>query len=779
VADILKQRQLTGNFFWEDKSGELIVQGYTNITTTLSKLFFSLIFLSLLTSTISAQAAEYQVLFVAERNIFAEQTDVAYRIYFGMDAGVSKQRQCKVFAIYDKGKELSDWDIGTGEVLSIEKYWTTVGVDFKEGISADEHETVQIELTINLPQKTYQGIGFKFAQLGITITNQEDEEILSPDTSLRNDSMLAEFLTLKELLQEQKQLASSMRGQMEEPTIDGGRYAGKPLFDAMEGSTISDIKDFLHYVKTYPLKYRGKTWKFAEIYATWLINGTPTEGEKPMGLEKTPAGIGVKLAVDRYSDYLRVTGALSQFYGSLDVVKPGDLILAVDGQSVYRKGVVEVKNMLQGKAYTAVDVKLLGQTNKLKQYAIPRIPISQTGEEMWSESTQPIMQPATLYPIKENGKYGFIDATSEVIIEPQFDDVEVASLGEPAKFTEGLIAVKIGDKWGYINVEGEVVIQPQWKRIDAFSDGLAAFYLSESVFTFGGKVGYIDKTGREVIPPKYEKPVIGGSFAEGLCQVLVDDKKGFIDKTGKLVIPARFYSTNNFHEGLAVAQENEGGKYGYLNKSGSWAIPPQYDMAANFYDGLAIVTRDDAYYAIDKQGNTKITFEAKPLGGVLVKMQFVEERIRASRDGKFGYMDKTGKIVVEPKYVDAYWTYQEGLAAVTLTGEEKKNSFLKVGGWHFIDPNGNTVIEGPFEQTSYFSEERCWVMKDGKWGLIDTSGQWVVKPTLNDDAISGLPSAFKNGLSMIKLNRDTGGFLPEKIFLYCNKRGQMVWQPKE
>ncbi len=291
-----------------------------------TKLFFSLIFLSLLTSTVLAQTAEYQVLFVAERDVLEEQTDVAYRVYFGMDAGVFKQRQCKVFAIYNQDKELSDWEIGTGEVLTIEKYWTVVGVNFKEGISADEHDTVQIELIINLPQKAYQGIGFKLAQLGITITNQEGEEILSPDTSLYNDSLLAEFLTLQKLLQEQKQLASSMRGHMEEPTIEDGRYAGKPLFDAMEESTISDIKDFLHYVKKYPLKYRGKTWKFAEIYATWLINGTPTEGEKPMELENTPAGIGVKLEVDRYSDYLRVTGTLSQFYGSLDVVKPGDLM---------------------------------------------------------------------------------------------------------------------------------------------------------------------------------------------------------------------------------------------------------------------------------------------------------------------------------------------------------------------------------------------------------------------------------------------------------------------
>ena len=753
--------------------------------TIFSKLFFSLIFFNILTSIVVAQTVQYQIWAVAEQDILAdllseEQTATSYEISLGTESGIFKQNQCRVFAVYNKDTELSDWEIGSGEVLEVEEYSTTVGVNFDEGISADEHETVQIELTINLPQKAYQGFDFTMAQLGITINDQEGEEIISPSTSLHNDGLLIEFLILRGLLQDQNQVASSMRGEMEEPTIEKGRYADKPLFDAMEESTIRDAKDFLHYVKTHPLTYRGKTWMFAEIYATWLINGSPTDGEEVMRIDNTRADIGVKLEVDRYTEYVRVTGILKPLYGNLDLIEPGDLILSVDGQSVYKKSTVEVENMLQGEAYTEMDLELLSQASELKEYNLPRVPTPQTAEAIWSDLDEPITQPAALYPIKENGKYGFIDSTGEIAIEPQFDNTEVSSIGDLAQFTESLLAEEIGENWCFINFEGDVVIEPQWARVDSFKDGLAAFYPPGSEFIFGGKVGYIDKTGREVIPLKYDKPLIGGGFfVEGLCRILVDDKNGFIDKSGELVIPARFHSANDFSEGLSAAQENEYGKYGYLDKSGDWAIPAQYDRADNFNNGLAIVSKDDAYYAIDKQGNIKVTFEAKPLGGVLVKMQFVENRIRALKDDKYGYMDETGKIVVEPKYTEVYWTYSEGLAAVTLTGEEAESSFLKVGGWHFIDKDGNTVIEGPFEQTSYFSEGLCWVMEDGKWGLIDTSGQWVVEPILSDEDISGLPSAFKNGLSQIKMEQDTGGFLPETIFLYSNKYGQIVWEPKD
>jgi WG containing repeat len=38
-----------------------------------------------------------------------------------------------------------------------------------------------------------------------------------------------------------------------------------------------------------------------------------------------------------------------------------------------------------------------------------------------------------------------------------------AQFNKAKNFSEGLSAVKIDDKWGYINQTGKVVIQPQFK----------------------------------------------------------------------------------------------------------------------------------------------------------------------------------------------------------------------------------------------------------------------------------------------------------------------------
>jgi hypothetical protein len=73
-----------------------------------------------------------------------------------------------------------------------------------------------------------------------------------------------------------------------------------------------------------------------------------------------------------------------------------------------------------------------------------------------------------------------------------------------------------------------MVIPPQYDAdfyVIEFSEGLAPVQV-------GGKFGFIDKTGKMVIPPKYDDAF---SFSEGLALVKIGDKFRYIDKTGKFV----------------------------------------------------------------------------------------------------------------------------------------------------------------------------------------------------------------------------------------------------
>ena len=128
-------------------------------------------------------------------------------------------------------------------------------------------------------------------------------------------------------------------------------------------------------------------------------------------------------------------------------------------------------------------------------------------------------------------------------------------------------------------------------------------------------------------------------------------------------------------------------------------------------------------------------------------------------DGKWGYIDKTGVLVVKPQF-DSANRFSEGLGAVAIT----ENGVQKFG---YIDSSGRMVIPPQFDQAGEFSGGLAVaeVTKDGaaKCGFIDESGHFVI-PAQYTHARS-----FSEGLCAVTKPGEQWG--------YIDKTGAMVIQP--
>src|SRR5439155_932208 len=147
----------------------------------------------------------------------------------------------------------------------------------------------------------------------------------------------------------------------------------------------------------------------------------------------------------------------------------------------------------------------------------------------------------------------------------------------PHPVTEGRAAFAGKDKWGYFDRQGKVVVEPKYDDVKKFSEGLAAVNLGAKSAGFprpdikrGGKWGFIDKTGRLVIPIEFSYVDMKG-FSDGLALVSLQDKRAYIDKTGKVVIAPEYKSDDakrfissvgSFSAGLARV-DTSGGYSGY------------------------------------------------------------------------------------------------------------------------------------------------------------------------------------------------------------------------
>lgn len=223
--------------------------------------------------------------------------------------------------------------------------------------------------------------------------------------------------------------------------------------------------------------------------------------------------------------------------------------------------------------------------------------------------------------------YGFMDANGKVVIEPQFEYVH--------NFSEGLAAVSINSKWGFIDKESKIVIKPQFNWVKDFSEGLAAVNI-------GNGWRYIDKTGQVIIP--LVESWNTGDFKEGLAIIYVSHNEkpttcGYIDKTGKQVIEPNFSQCTDFSEGLAAVKLNESKYYSYIDKTGQEVIKIEFTThASSFSDGLAKVETSDKTGYIDKTG--KFVIE-----GISWGQNFKNGLAQFSNSQEEGYINKEGKIV--------------------------------------------------------------------------------------------------------------------------------------
>lgn len=343
-------------------------------------------------------------------------------------------------------------------------------------------------------------------------------------------------------------------------------------------------------------------------------------------------------------------------------------------------------------------------------------------------------------------------------------------------FSEGRAAVKRGDLWGFIDREGKEVIPCVYYYVNNFSDGLASvcktddtqlfidregnevfnqtyvyspYSFNEGRLPYGvanetvdgeidfahfGYQGFLDKTGKEVIPAdKYDLLIFEGpvysAFSEGMCNMHKDDATVYIDLDGKELFTYHGNS-GEFHEGLAYAWDGNG-KCGFIDTTGKVVIGCQYDGVSDFSEGLAWVEKDDKCGYIDRTGKVVIPLEydiialyADTEGHETLCGQFRDGLAYVAKNGKFGYIDQTGKVVVPFQYAphqneDNEWFDQQ-------PAYDFSQGFARIwkdGKYGFIDTTGKEVFPCQFEEAEDFSEGLALVRRDGKYGFINTEGK--------------------------------------------------------
>jgi hypothetical protein len=320
-------------------------------------------------------------------------------------------------------------------------------------------------------------------------------------------------------------------------------------------------------------------------------------------------------------------------------------------------------------------------------------------------------QSGTLYPIIQNGRFGFIDSKGRVVIKPQF----LVAFA----FSEGLAAVAIGKSqrnWvGFVDTTGRIVFETDGSPSEkSFSCGVAALLANSSSSHY-----YVDKKGKW----------IAGYYAdakdctEGLCAVRTESMGprhwGYINTAGAIIVKGQYDWAMPFSEGIARVGIMTGepylenaapaadGKQGYIDHSGRMITPLRFDKAWDFSDGMAQVKLGDRWGFINQTGDLVIAPEYEDSHAFKGGLAAVKV------NGRWGFIDKSGAMIITARF-DSVDDFSEDWAAVKFA-------------WRafYVDRTGRTVLSTPFEKVGSFRNGRAIVGLNNKAGLIDKEGKII------------------------------------------------------
>lgn len=335
--------------------------------------------------------------------------------------------------------------------------------------------------------------------------------------------------------------------------------------------------------------------------------------------------------------------------------------------------------------------------------------------------------------VQKNGKYGLINLDGKKILECNYDKIE------SLKGVENSLIIAKDEKIGLVDEKGNIIIEPEYKEIKAIEDNYKNGYIVKNTEE---KYGIIDTNTKIILEPNYEdiksiyspnkyvvkengtykiidkekNTILDSGFDEIIgingdnITIIKDKKYGVITITGEEEISIKYEELKYAFKDYYIAKNN--GKYGIINLNNETILDTEY--ASITYRKEAEIIEAEKENEIetkiyDTELNLKLTGiiseinEAKGYMKIRIENEYkyynfkFEEKSNteiltnnkiflSKKDGKYGYIDKDGKVVVDYIYDDATELNNYNYAAV------KQN-----GLWGAIDEKGKIIVAPKYE----------------------------------------------------------------------------------
>lgn len=351
------------------------------------------------------------------------------------------------------------------------------------------------------------------------------------------------------------------------------------------------------------------------------------------------------------------------------------------------------------------------------------------------DSKQNIWFEDNVLRVKKDNKYGLIDFNGKVLLGCEYDAIYSLK-----GVTENLIVEKQG-KVGLVNSLGQTIINIDYSSIQTLEEGYKSEYL---VMNEEGKYGIVSTSGTKILEPKYEQ--IKYLYSTEAYAVKLDGSAATLVNN-----KAETLQTSEGEEYIYAKGENvvisKDGKFGLEKLTGEAVIPNDYEELKYAFSIYYIAKKDGKYGIINVNNETVREFEYTNMyyveeGNFIVADKTETETIVLDSNLAQKISGIISEINVSKGYIKVY-TGSE-YKYYNFKFEEKQNTeilsqnilFLskKDGKYGYTDKAGNVVVDYIYEDAT--EQNSCGyvaVKQNGVWGSLKKNGSVALIPAVNLD----------------------------------------------
>lgn len=363
-------------------------------------------------------------------------------------------------------------------------------------------------------------------------------------------------------------------------------------------------------------------------------------------------------------------------------------------------------------------VKVLNAKGKeiLKEYnKVQAIENYDTNNNLWYEKN--------ILRFEKDGKYGLINLEGKIILQAEYDDIYAL------KGTKDSIITVKENKLGLVNCAGTKVVPNQYTEIKSLGESTNLYIVKNDQNHYGIE-GKLEIKYQEIKPLGHKE----------IYLVKENNQYKVINQSEEQVLPENFDDIIQIKDNIIVYAKNK--KCGAYDINQNKKIPCEYEELTYTCNNYFIAKKNNAYGIIDLENQIKEKIEyaeieyyndAQVFELVAKNTENSENKILNNNLEQIA-KGMINEVNAEKSYIKL-WT-QDGYKYYNLAGEEKdvrdilkqNQIFLKKenGKYGYVDKAGNVVVDYIYDDAKEQNEYGyAAVKKDGKWGAIDTKGNIV------------------------------------------------------